>query len=155
MSKQRKGHKLKSRTERTDYMKSVIRRSEPTPTITDTYEEIDSTDSSSIQDVSQETEIIENQKWDLKPESINLTNILKGFGVFIILGLLAWGASEIYSFNREIGEIRNDMKHLSDNLSSISTNIKNDSIRQEERLGKQIEKNSEEIEELKTSPNNQ
>lgn len=151
MSRQRKRHVQKTIPERSAYMERIIKRPDPTPTIPDSDNEYDSTDSSPLQEESQQIELTKNQKWDTKSDYINFPNIAKGLVSFLLLSLLAWGAIQIYNFNREIGEIRNDMNHLTKNLQSLSENINTNSIRLEQRLEKQIERNDKEIRELKES----
>lgn len=120
MAGERQRHHSKSIEERQHYWQTVIRARGPT--IEDTSPIIDTTDQSATTERGQTRVLTRTQK----PSALKKLFQEKGLEiivVFILAPLLLWGIYQLYSLNREVGELRSTIKSEQDKQADLKIEI--------------------------------
>lgn len=138
MARPRESHVAKTLEERRLYFETIIRAS-ASPTLEDTAPIIDPTDRPAV---TEEAETLAYRP--SKPPSPirkflreKAVELVLAVIMFIIIGFLGWGASELYRLNREVGELKSTQSQLGIEIGNV-----------EKRLTKRVEGISSEVDRL-------
>lgn len=139
MARARRGHQPKSLEEKRAYWNTII-RAPAGPTVEDKTPIIDTTDSSK-----EAEEAPTGRVTPTKPPSVFVTwlreRLVEIIAFSVFLPVLGWSGCQLYTLNREIGEIRSDLINEKSARTQLSSQIDN----VENRLTGQIESLSSEV----------
>lgn len=142
MVRPRQNHVGKTQTEKRRYWNTVI-RAQAGPTLEDTAPIIDTTDTPAV---AEEAKPFAYQP--IKPPSA-IGRFLRDRGVelvigVIIIGLLGWGARELFTLNREVGELTSNLKNTQAAHSQLNSEIE----KVEQRFVRRVEQVFFEVDKL-------
>jgi hypothetical protein len=148
MSRERRGHEGKSDADRRQYVSANIREQRPTrvkeggPTAEDRSPIIDPTDyvaAAGIAATGHLTPTIPRRE-----EGGDLRNwLVRGIGA-VLVSLMGWGAYQLYGMNREVGEMKSDVKSIRERGEEVKSEVG----KVETRLGARIESIAGEVRRL-------
>jgi len=144
MSKARKGHQQKTTAERKDYFDNVIREAAPTLEPSDlAFDSTDQTATTSGPERVGRPTPSKAEGWLVRRfrEDPFLT-----IAAPLLVIFLGWGAYQIYSLNREVGEVGTRVDSFRENQE----HLRNDLQRVDERAQRGIDRNAEAIERVQT-----
>ncbi len=136
MPSPRRGRQSKSDEERRQYWQTVIRA--PGPTLHDTSPIIDTTETSLVTQAEPPSSLTSTKQpsafrkllREKLPELLFAT---------LFIPLLLWIAYQLYSINREVGELRSDYKNAEKAQSHLDTKIDSSERRLNDRIDKLLE----------------